>query len=381
MKKILLIISLAVPMFVSAQKKGAKTGPKVFDLVIGTYTGADDKASKGIYVYRFYAERGQSAYLNEVETSNPSFLAVSADEKFVYCVNENNPDGTGGVSAFKFDKQTGKLDLINQQKTKGSPAHISVDKDQKNVFVSNYGGGNLQVFPINKDGSLGQANQTIQDVGRGANPDRQSEPHVHSAFLSPDEKYLVVSDLGLDKINFYRYKSSKVPSLTPADPAFVSTAAGSGPRHTTFSNDGKFMYNVQEMKATITVYAYNSGKATEIQVINMMPPSFIGTNGAADIHITPDGRYLYASNRGTANEIVCFAIDQVTGKLVYRGGYSTIGETPRNFAIDPTGNFLLVGTSKKIFVFSIDKATGRLMQNREAIDVASAVCLKLVPVE
>ncbi|MFD2873168.1 lactonase family protein [Mucilaginibacter ximonensis] len=381
MKKILLIVLLAAPMFVSAQKKGAKTGPKVFDLVIGTYTGADEKASKGIYVYRFYAERGQSAYLNEVETSNPSFLTVTGDGKFVYCVNENNPDGTGGVSAFKFDKQTGKLDLINQQKTKGSPAHISVDKDQKNVFVSNYGGGNLQVFPINKDGSLGQANQTIQDVGRGTNPDRQSEPHVHSAFLSPDEKYLVVSDLGLDKINFYRYKSSKVPSLTPADPAFVSTAPGSGPRHTTFSNDGKFMYNVQEMKATITVYAYNNGKATEIQVINMMPPSFIGTNGAADIHITPDGRYLYASNRGTANEIACFAIDQVTGKLVYRGGYSTIGETPRNFAIDPTGNFLLVGTSKKIFVFSIDKATGRLMQNREAIDVASAVCLKLVPVE
>jgi len=380
MKKLLLIIALAAPLFCSAQKK-AKTGPKVFDLVIGTYTGTDDKSSKGIYVYRFYAERGQTAYLNEIETSNPSFLAVTNDEKFVYCVNENNPDGKGGVSAFKFDAKSGKLDLINQQITKGSPAHISVDKDQKNVFVSNYGGGNLQVFPINKDGSLGAANQTIQDEGRGPNTDRQNEPHVHSAFFSPDEKYLAVSDLGLDKIFMYRYKSSKAPSLTPADPAFVSTAPGSGPRHTTFSADGKFMYNLQEMSATVTVYAYDNGKAKELQVINMMPPTFTGKNGAADIHISPDGRYLYASNRGTANEIACFAIDQVTGKLVYKGGYSTVGDNPRNFIIDPTGNFLLVGTSRRIYVFSIDKATGRLMQNREAIEVVSAVCLKMVPVE
>ncbi|HEY9533808.1 MAG TPA: lactonase family protein [Mucilaginibacter sp.] len=380
MKKLLLVIALASPVFCSAQKK-TKTGPKVFDLVIGTYTGADAKASKGIYVYRFYAEHGDAAYLNEVETDNPSFLTVTNDEKFVYAVNENNADGSGGVSAFKFDKQTGQLDLINAQKTKGSPAHISVDKEQKNVFVSNYGGGNLQVFPIQKDGSLGAANQTIQDVGKGPNPARQAEPHVHSAFLSPDEKYLMVSDLGLDKINIYRYKSSKVPSLTPADPAFVSTAGGSGPRHITFSPNGKFMYNIQEMKATITAYTYDNGKVKEIQMIKMMPDDFKGVNGAADIHITPDGRFLYASNRGTANQIALFTIDQLTGKLTYVNSYSTIGENPRNFTIDPTGKFLLVGTTSRIFVFGIDQATGHLVGNREAIPVASAVCLKMVPVE
>ncbi|GAA4094102.1 lactonase family protein [Mucilaginibacter panaciglaebae] len=380
MKNLLLVMALISPLVSSAQKK-AKTGPKVFDLVIGTYTGTDANASKGIYVYRFYAERGEAAYLNEVETDNPSFVAVTNDNHFVYAVNENNADGSGGVSAFKFDKQSGKLELINARKTKGSPAHISVDKEQKNVFVSNYGGGNLQVFPINKDGSLGVANQTIQDEGKGPDPMRQSEPHVHSAFLSPDEKYLMVSDLGLDKINIYRYKASKVPSLTPAEPAFVSTAGGSGPRHTTFSPNGKFMYNVQEMKATITVYTYDNGKVSEIQLIKMMPDSFTGVNGAADIHISPDGRFLYASNRGTANQIVVFAIDQLTGKLTRVDAYSTVGDNPRNFMIDPTGRFLLVGTSRRIYVFVIDKATGRLMQNREAIDVASAVCLKMVPVE
>ncbi|WP_214072881.1 lactonase family protein [Mucilaginibacter sp. dw_454] len=379
MKKLLLVIALAAPLISSAQK--SKTGPKVFDLLIGTYTGNDANASKGIYVYRFYAERGETAYLNEVETDNPSFLTPTEDGQFVYAVNENNADGTGGVSAFKFDKKTGVLTPINKQKTKGSPAHISVDKAQKNVFVSNYGGGNLQVFPLNKDGSLGEANQTIQDVGKGPDLARQNEPHVHSAFLSPDEKYLVVSDLGLDKINFYRYKASKVPALTPADVPFIATAPGSGPRHTTFSADGKFMYNVQEMKATVTAYTYDNGKAKEIQTIDMMPGNFSGTNGAADIHISPDGRYLYATNRGTANLLVIFAVDQVTGKLSPVGSYSTEGENPRNFMIDPTGNYLLIGTTNRINIFRIEKATGKLRELRAPIKVSKAVCLKMVAVE
>lgn len=381
MKKLLIIAALLFPIIASAQKKPKNGVYKVYDLLIGTYTGADAQASKGIYTYRFYAERGDVADMSEVDTDNPSFLTPTADGKFVYAVNENNADGTGGVSAFKFNKQSGVLELINQQKTKGSPAHISVDKEQKNIIVSNYGGGNLQVFPLNKDGSIGVANQTIQYSGHGPNLDRQGEPHVHSAFFSPDEKYLMVSDLGLDKINIYRYKASKVPALTPASPAFVSTAPGSGPRHTTFSANGKFMYNLQEIKATVTTYTYDNGKVNEIQTIKMMPDDFKGTNGAADIHISPDGRFLYASNRGTANVIVAYAIDQLTGKLSPLGSWSTIGENPRNFIIDPTGAFLLVGTTTHVFIFRIDKTSGKLLGTRGAIKVASAVCLKMVPVE
>jgi 6-phosphogluconolactonase len=381
MKKLLLITALALPLLSAAQKKPKNGVYKVYDLLVGTYTGADANASKGIYTYRFYAERGDVADMSEVDTDNPSFLTPTADGNFVYAVNENNADGTGGVSAFKFNKQSGALELINQQKTKGSPAHISVDKDQKNIIVSNYGGGNLQVFPLNKDGSIGAANQTIQYTGHGPNLDRQAEPHVHSAFFSPDEKYVLVSDLGLDKINIYRYKSSKIPSLTPADEASVSTAPGSGPRHTTFTPNGKFMYNLQEMKATVTAYTYDGGKVKEIQTIKMMPDDFKGTNGAADIHISPDGRFLYASNRGTANVIVGFAIDQLTGNLTKMGSWSTIGENPRNFIIDPTGGFILVGTTKQVFIFQRDKVSGKLMGNRQSIKVASAVCLKMVPVE
>jgi len=380
MKKLLLIAVLALPLVSTAQKQ-PKNGYKVFDLLIGTYTGKDASSSKGIYVYRYYAERGEVAEMSEVDTDNPSFLTVTDDGNFVYAVNENNADGSGGVSAFKFNKQSGALDLINQQKTKGSPAHISVDKERKNIIVSNYGGGNLQVFPLNQDGSIAPANQTIQYTGKGPDVNRQTEPHVHSAFFSPDEKYIMVSDLGLDKINIYRYKSSKVPALTPADPASVSTAPGSGPRHIAFTPNGKFMYNVQEMKATVTAYTYDNGKVKELQTIKMMPDDFNGDNGAADIHVSPDGRYLYASNRGTANVIVGFAIDQVTGKLNKIGSWSTVGENPRNFMIDPAGNFMLVGTKSYVFVFRIDKVTGKLLGARQAIKVASAVCLKVVPVE
>ena len=381
MKKLLFLIVFALPVCGFAQKKG-KGGPKVFDVLIGTYTSPDANGSRGIYVYRFYAERGELAYLSEIETSNPSYLAITQDYKYVYAVNENNPDGSGGVTAFKFDKATGKLEQINTQKSVGSPAYVSVDKAQKNVFIANYGGGNLQVFPIGKDGSLGASTQTIQDSGTGPDKMRQQQPHVHSTVLSPDDKYLLASDLGTDKINVFRYRASKTPPLSPAMPAFTSTAGGSGPRHSDFSPNGKFMYNVQEMTATITAFSYDDGALKELQTVKMMPDDFKGINGAADIHVSPDGLFLYATNRGTANEIVIYAIDQESGKLTYVDRNKTDGENPRNFVIDPTGNFLLVGTKSRVNVFRIDRKTGRLIQNHNrSVVMESAVCLKMVPVE
>ena len=204
MKKFLLIICLLLPVFIYAQKK-KKAGPSTYDLLIGTYTNGQ---SKGIYVYRFYVETGKLAYLNEIDDiNNPSYLCVSANNKFVYSVNENGKNGL--VSAFTFDPKQGKLVLINSQLSGGGgPCYVSVDKDQKNVFAANYGTGSLAVFPVNKDGSLSPASQVIQDQGQGVNKERQEGPHVHTAVLSPDEKYLLYTDLGTDKLNIMRYKAS-----------------------------------------------------------------------------------------------------------------------------------------------------------------------------
>jgi 6-phosphogluconolactonase len=378
MKKLLFLIILLSPIFVIAQKKGKEA--KVYDLLIGTYTGDQPNSSKGIYVYRFYAERGAVAYLSEVETSNPSYLCITQDHQYVYAANEYFDKGMGGITAYKFNKTTGKLEEINSQKAIGTPAYISVDKDQKNVFIANYGGGSMQVFPINKDGSIGASVQTIQDTGSGPDKSRQADPHGHSAVLSPDDKYVMFSDLGIDKINVFRYKASKNPPLTPAPTPFVNTVAGSGPRHSDFAPNGKFMYNIQEMHATITTYAYHDGELKLLQTVNMMPANFSGTNGAADIHVSPDGLHLYATNRGTVNEILAYSINQETGTLTFIDRYKT-GEVPRNFIIDPTGNFILVGSTHSINTFKVDKTSGRLTLTGKPIKIESAVCLKMVPVE
>src|SRR6187402_1194812 len=238
MKKLLLIL-LALPALCIAQKKL----PTTFDLLIGTYTKGE---SKGIYVYRFYAETGKLAYLSEIDgITNPSYLCVSADNKFIYSVNES--DKGSAVSAFKFDKVNGKIELINSQPTGAVPAYVSIDKGQKNIFVANYNAGSLTVVPVNKDGSLGTPSQTIQDSGSSINKERQAGPHVHAAMLSPDEKHLFYTDLGTDKLNIYKYKASKTPPLTPEEPSSVSVTPGNGPRHMEFSADGKFLYLIQEM--------------------------------------------------------------------------------------------------------------------------------------
>jgi len=374
MKKLLLIISL-LPLIGFAQKKL----PKTYDLLIGTYTKGD---SKGIYVYRFYEETGKMAYLSEIDgINNPAYLCVSANNKFVYSANEN--DVGGALSAFKFEAPSGKLTLINSQPAGGGPAYVSVDKDQKNAFAANYGNGTLTVLPINKDGSLGAITQTIKDEGKGVNKDRQEGPHVHSGWLSPDEKYFFYADLGTDKLNIYRYHSSKIPALTPATPAFVEVKPGNGPRHFDFSADGKYLYLLQEMGAAITVYSVDGSKLKPLQTVSMVAADYKGAVGAADIHISPDGRFLYASNRGDANEIVLYNINPDNGQLTFVERYRSMGKTPRNFIIDPMGRYLIVANqnSDNISVLKINPETGRLTSTNNTITVSMPVCLKLVPVE
>ena len=378
MKKFLLIISLLFPVFIYAQHK--KTAPSTYDLLIGTYTKGK---SKGIYVYRFYVETGRLAYLNEVDdVSNPSYLCVAANNKFVYAVDENGKNGE--VSAFTFEPKGGKLVFINKQPSSGAdPCYISVDKAQKNVFVANYSSGDLTVLPVNKDGSLSPVSQVVQDAGHGIDKERQEGPHVHIAMLSPDEKYLLYSDLGTDKLNVMRYHASHHQPLNAASPAFVSVKDGEGPRHIVFSDDKKHVYLLTEMGSAVHVFDYDNGKLKEKQSITLLPAGFKGQTAGAAIHISPDGRFLYTSNRLETNDISVYAIVPESGQLIFVQRVSSYGKNPRDFAIDPTGNFLVLANqdSDSIFVYRIDKSNGQLSRTSTAIEVGNPVCLKFTPAE
>ena len=374
---------MLLPVLSFAQHKKAKA-PSTYDVLIGTYTKG---TSKGVYVYRFYEETGRLSYLNEFTTvddtafTNPSYLCVANNNKFVYAVNENT---VGGVTALTFDANTGRMKFINSQKSMGAdPCYVSVDKDQKNIFIANYSSGSLAVLPVNKDGSLNPASQVIQDSGTGPVTDRQEGPHVHTGVLTPDEKYLLYTDLGTDKLNVERYRASKAQPLTPADPAFVTVAPGNGPRHIAFSPDGKHAYLLQEIGGFVNAYDYNGGKLTQTQSLDMKLPAFKGNIGSAAIKISPDGRFLYASNRGNANEIVVFSINPDNGQLTLVSRTSSLGKGPRDFSIDPQGKFLIVANqnSDSIYVYRIDQKSGRLIGVVSQLNLGNPVCLKIVPAE
>jgi 6-phosphogluconolactonase len=380
MKKSLLFLTLlfAAPAF--SQKKDET--PKTYDLLIGAYTTG---TNKGIAVYRFYTETGKTAYLNEVDgIDNPSYLCIAKNNRFVYSVNETGADRKGSITAFSFEPKVGKIEVINQQPSTGTgPCYISVDKAQKHVFVANYASGALTVLPVNKDGSLAPAVQTIQDQGHGPNKSRQEGPHVHTAMLSPDEKYLLFTDLGTDKLNIYRYKPGQDQPLSPAEPATIEVLPGHGPRHIDFSPDKKYMYLITEMGGVIYVYDYDGPKFRQLEAISLVADGFKGATGAADIHVSPDGRFLYTTNRGDANEIVVFSINPDNGRLTFVERKPSMGKTPRNFVIDPSGNYLLVANqnSDDIYVYRINKQTGKLALTTSKINIGNPSCLKFTPAE
>jgi 6-phosphogluconolactonase len=285
------------------------------------------------------------------------------------------------VSAFSFDKQTGSLSFIDQQFSKGDdPCYVSVDKTGRWIAIANYTSGTLSILPINKDGGLDSAVTKIQHKGKGVDKERQEGPHVHCTIFSKDNKYLFATDLGLDKITIYSFDEKK-GTLAEAQPAFVSTDPGKGPRHLTFHPNNKYAYLIQEMGGIVSAYQYSNGKFKLIQNISSLPTNYKGPIGSADIHVSVDGNFLYASNRDESNTIAIFKIDQQTGKLTVIGHQSTIGKTPRNFNFDPSGNFLLVGcqSSDEIVIFKVNKATGMLTDTGKRINVGKPVCVKWIP--
>ncbi len=372
-----ILIALLLPGFLSAQKKQA---PRFYHLLIGTYTNG---TSKGIYVYKFDKKTGSVALEHVAEgVKDPSYLAVSADKRFVYAVNESHNQAGDSVSAFKFDDRSGKLSYLNKSSTYGGDAcYVSVDKKNKNLFVANYSGGNLAVYALKADGSIGDTLQTIQHTGGSVDAARQKSPHVHAVILSPDEKYLIADDLGTDKVYEYTYQPNSKKPLKPAAKPTVAVDPASGPRHLVFTKNAKHAYLVQEISAKIRAFNYANGKLTSIQNIDMETPDFKGVNGAADIHLSPDENFLYASNRGEANDLVVYKVNKTTGKLTFVQRQSTFGNAPRNFAIDPTGNFLLVANQNTddIYTFKINKTTGKLSRTGTKLEISHPVCLKFVP--
>jgi 6-phosphogluconolactonase len=350
-------------------------------LVTGTYTSGK---SEGIYVYKFNSADGTARRVSQVKISNPSFVAVSPNEQFVYSVEEDAAsNGKGGeITAFSFNKKTGSLTFLNRQPTGGDhPCYVSVDKTGKWVAAGNYSSGSLSIFPVEANGGLGAA-VTIKHEGSGPNKTRQASPHVHCTFFSADNRFLFVPDLGIDKLMIYAFDEN-TGKITAAKQPFAQSEPGAGPRHICFDATNTFAYLIEELSGTVVTYKYKNGKLKRIQRISTMPAGDTSVAGSADIHVTPDGKFLYASNRAEANTIAIFSINQNNGKLALVGHQSTLGKTPRNFNFDPTGNFLLVANqnSDAIVVFKINKDTGLLTDTGNRIDVGKPVCLKWISMQ
>jgi 6-phosphogluconolactonase len=383
----IILVALSAPLLftpdIGAAERAASKSK--FLVYVGTYTG---KGSKGIYAYRFDPATDQLTSLGlAAETVNPSFLAVDPTRRFLYAVNEiSQYEGrsSGGVSAFVIAAETGKLTFLNEVPSGGAgPCHVSVDKTGRYVLVANYGGGSVAVFPILKDGRLGEASAFVQHKGASINPQRQEGPHAHSIYTSPDNRFVISADLGLDEVLIYRFDAAK-GTLTPNYPAFAVTSSGAGPRHFAFHPNGKFGYVIDEMMSTITAFSYQqaSGALDVIQTISTLPQDFKGQSNAAEVEVHASGKYLYGSNRGH-DSIAVFAINSRKGTLTPVEDVPTLGKEPRSFAIDPTGTFLFAANqnSDNIVEFRIEPANGRLTPTGKVLEVSTPVCVTFVAIQ
>lgn len=350
-------------------------------MIVGTY---DSPKSEGVYVYKFNSTDGLAKEISHVKTSNPSFVTVSPDGRFVYAVHETAPqDGKGGdIAAFAFNKENGTLTFINKQLSGGDhPCHVEVDKTGKWLFASNYSSGSLSVLPINIDGSLGAAT-TIQHTGSGKHPQRQKGPHTHGAIISDDNRRLFVTDLGIDKVMIYSFDANS-GKLTPGQVPFVQSVPGSGPRLFTFHPNNKYAYVIEELSGTVAAFKYKKGKLEVKQRISSMPAGDTSFAGSADIHVSLDGKFLYASNRGDANTIAMYSICKKDGRLTQIGHQSTLGKSPRNFSIDPSGKFLLCENqnSDEVVIFKRDIDSGLLTDTGNRIAIGKPVCIKWISIK
>lgn len=347
-------------------------------LYVGTYT--NNGRSKGVYIVRMSRDTGALTVVGvAAAASNPSYLALSADGKFVYVVNEvAELDGqpTGGISAFGRVPRSDTLREIASQPTGGAaPCYVATDRRGKWLFVANYGGGSVSVFPILSDGRVGAVASQVQHHGQGPDPARQKAPHAHCVLSDPLNRFVLVADLGLDRVLVYGF-DEKTGTLTPAPAGQGTLAPGAGPRHLAFHPDGQSVYVTNELNSTITVFGYDAGTGSlsERQTLPAVSEPTAERNYPADVHVHASGRFVYMSNRGH-NSIATFAVEKVTGELRPLQLMPTGGNWPRQFAIDPSGAFLLVANQKSddIHSFRIDRESGRLTATDRSVSVPEPV--------
>jgi 6-phosphogluconolactonase len=364
---------------------GAEVPAAEYLVYVGTYTGA---GSEGIYAFRFDPDTGATRAAGlAAATDNPSFLAVDPNGRFLYAVNEVDSFGsepTGAVSVFAIDRESGELGLLQQVSSLGAgPAHLSLDRTARYLLVANYNGGNVAVFPIGEDGRLSPHSAFVQGVGSSVNPARQAGPHAHFIQVSNDNRFAIVADLGLDQLLVHRFDAS-TGFLTPGSPPSVRMDPGAGPRHAAFAPSGKFVYVVNELASTVTVFAYDPGPGVlrSVQTIPTLPKDFTGTNTAAEVAVDAKGRFLYVSNRGD-DSVAVFSIDPGDGGLKSLEWVPSGGRTPRHFAIDPTGRWLFAANqgSDTVNLQRIDPESGRLTPTDRSLTVVSPVSVCVVPFE
>ena len=370
----LLLATLVTTVMASAQS----TDMLVY---IGTYTGAN---SKGIYAFRFNQATGALKPIGLVaETPSPSWLVASPSGQFLFAANETNSydaDKSGGVSAFRIDRETGALATLNSQSSRGAdPCHLAIDREGAHLLVANYTGGNLAVLPIGADGRLSPASQVVQHKGSSVNVNRQKEPHAHSIDFDPSGRFAVSSDLGADRVFVYRYDPKGGGLSAGLHPAVAATP-GAGPRHVAFRPDGKFAFAINELASSITSYAWDGerGSLTTLGSVSTLPAPHRG-NSTAEIRVHPNGRFVYGSNRGH-DSIAVYRVSD-TGTLTLVEHEPTRGKTPRNFTIDPTGQWLVAANqdSASLAVFRINPTTGALTPAGPLAKVGSPVSVVFLP--
>lgn len=358
--------------------------PLAADMLVyfGTYTGPK---SEGIYVSRFDPESGRlSPAQLAAAMGNPSFLALHPSGRYLYAVGESaEVDGRpgGAVTAFGIDPESGKLQQISQQSSRGAgPCHISLDAAGRWALVANYGGGNLAVLPIAENGALKEAVTFIQHEGSSVHQSRQRRPHAHSINLDAAGKLAVAADLGLDKLMLYRFDSAN-GTLQPGTPPFTATKPGAGPRHFAFHPDQRHAFVINELDSTLNLYRYDPAQATleEVQSLSTLPKDFQGNSSTAEVQVHPSGRFVYGSNRGH-DSIAVYRFSTNPDRLEWVENEPTQGKTPRNFGIDPSGRWLLAANqeSSSVVVFKIDPESGALTPANVRIDVGSPVCVKFL---
>ncbi len=373
MKKLIVVFALLIPACAFSQ-------PKKEIIYVGTYA---IRESKGIYVFELNRAKGTLKLIQTiVDRSSPSFLAIHPSGKYLYSVNSSpieGHEGSGSASSFSIDQKTGKLTFINHVSSFGDgPCHIAVDWNGDWAFVSNYNEGNLVVLPIFEDGSLGAPSDSKKYSGKSVNKFRQEKPHIHSARISKDNKFVYVSDLGTDKI--YTYSIDAVNGkISPAEKSEVSVAPGAGPRHFALHPTGNFAYSAEELTSTVGVFSVDrtTGALTILQdTVKSLPQTFTGINTSAEIQTNPSGSFLYMSNRG-ADILSVFTIDPA-GTIRLVGTQSTMGKTPRNFLVDRRGKFIWVANqnSDAVTIFRINGKTGMPVFTGNRVKVPSPVCIR-----